>query len=414
MPNAKIFEIRPLTFLVGENSTGKSTALACFQVLANCFTEGVVDFNRSPYSMGNFEDVVRNSRKKGKTFKLGFNFEHGKENVEWILEFVEQKGKLEPAVDAASLRFSDGKIVCIPDFGLELDTHVADFDGEKNQYHIVHGYDLVSEFPPSAFLRYIMSGAESEDEKALQKYLKTKPTALWRDKPILVFSIAPIRSHPKQSYNATEVSDDPEGSDVPMQLMERKTTKEKEWEALKQQLVKFGKSSGLFQNIEIVNLRSPEASFQLRIKVRGPNASIIDVGYGISQILPILVQILDPPSSRGPVTEMPFFLLQQPEIHLHPKAQAELSSLLATLAGQGKRSFLVETHSDYMIDRARIEIRKGTIRPEEVSLIYLEPKGQTVKVHNISFDKTGDMISIPNSYRKFFMREVTHLMGFEG
>ena len=410
----QIFEIRPLTFLVGENSTGKTTALACFQVLANCFTEGVVDFNRSPYSMGNFEDVVRNSRKKGKTFKLGFNFEHGKENVEWILEFVEQKGKLEPAVDAASLRFSDGKIVCIPDFGLELDTHVADFDGEKNQYHIVHGYDLVSEFPPSAFLRYIMSGAESEDEKALQKYLKTKPTALWRDKPILVFSIAPIRSHPKQSYNATEVSDDPEGSDVPMQLMERKTTKEKEWEALKQQLVKFGKSSGLFQNIEIVNLRSPEASFQLRIKVRGPNASIIDVGYGISQILPILVQILDPPSSRGPVTEMPFFLLQQPEIHLHPKAQAELSSLLATLAGQGKRSFLVETHSDYMIDRARIEIRKGTIRPEEVSLIYLEPKGQTVKVHNISFDKTGDMISIPNSYRKFFMREVTHLMGFEG
>ena len=408
------FEICPLTFLVGENSTGKTTALACFQVLANCFTEGVVDFNRSPYSMGNFEDVVRNSRKKGKTFKLGFNFEHGKENVEWILEFVEQKGKLEPAVDAASLRFSDGKIVCIPDFGLELDTHVADFDGEKNQYHIVHGYDLVSEFPPSAFLRYIMSGAESEDEKALQKYLKTKPTALWRDKPILVFSIAPIRSHPKQSYNATEVSDDPEGSDVPMQLMERKTTKEKEWEALKQQLVKFGKSSGLFQNIEIVNLRSPEASFQLRIKVRGPNASIIDVGYGISQILPILVQILDPPSSRGPVTEMPFFLLQQPEIHLHPKAQAELSSLLATLAGQGKRSFLVETHSDYMIDRARIEIRKGTIRPEEVSLIYLEPKGQTVKVHNISFDKTGDMISIPNSYRKFFMREVTHLMGFEG
>ena len=408
------FEIRPLTFLVGENSTGKTTALGCFQALANCFTEGVVDFNRSPYSMGNFEDVVRNSRKKGKTFKLGFNFEHGKENVEWILEFVEQKGKLEPAVDAASLRFSDGKIVCIPDFGLELDTHVADFDGENNQYHIVHGYDLVSEFPPSAFLRYIMSGAESEDEKALQKYLKTKPTALWRDKPILVFSIAPIRSHPKQSYNATEVSDDPEGSDVPMQLMERKTTKEKEWEALKQQLVKFGKSSGLFQNIEIVNLRSPEASFQLRIKVRGPNASIIDVGYGISQILPILVQILDPPSSRGPVTEMPFFLLQQPEIHLHPKAQAELSSLLATLAGQGKRSFLVETHSDYMIDRARIEIRKGTIRPEEVSLIYLEPKGQTVKVHNISFDKTGDMISIPNSYRKFFMREVTHLMGFEG
>ena len=48
------FEIRPLTFLVGENSTGKTTALACFQVLANYLKEGVVNFNSEPYSMGIF------------------------------------------------------------------------------------------------------------------------------------------------------------------------------------------------------------------------------------------------------------------------------------------------------------------------------------------------------------------------
>ena len=407
------FEIRPLTFLVGENSTGKTTALACFQALANCFTEGVVDFNRSPYSMGNFKDVVRNNRKKEKTFKLGFNFEHGKENVEWILEFGKDKETREPIVGEALLKFHDGEIVCKPNYGLELDTYVANFDMERNQYYIIHSYDLMSEFPPSAFLRYIMSEAESEDEKALQKYLKTKPTILWRDKPTLAFSVAPVRSHPKQFYNATKISDDPEGSDVPMQLMERKATKKEDWEALKQQLIKFGNSSGLFQNIEIVNLKSPGAPFQLRIKVRGPSANIINVGYGVSQILPILVQILDLPRSLGPVTEMPFFLFQQPEIHLHPKAQAELSSLLATLAGQGKRSFLIETHSDYMIDRARIEIRNGTISPDDVSLIYLEPKGRVVKVHNIRFDEMGEMVNIPKAYRDFFMKETVRLMGFE-
>ena len=407
------FEIRPLTFLVGENSTGKTTALGCFQALANCFTEGVVDFNRLPYSMGNFKDVVRNSRKKEKTFKLGFNFEHGKENVEWILEFGEEKETHEPIVGEALLKFHDGEIVCKPDYGLELDTHLAAFDGEKNQYYIINSYDLMSEFPPSHFLRYIMSDAEFEDEKALQKYLKTKPTVLWRDKPTLAFSIAPVRSHPKQSYNSTKISDDPEGGDVPMQLKERKATKKEDWEALRQRLIKFGESSGLFQNIEIVNLKPPGAQFQLRIKVRGPSANIIDVGYGVSQILPILVQILDVPSSLGPMTEMPFFLLQQPEIHLHPKAQAELSSLLTTLAGQRKRSFLIETHSDYMIDRARIEIRKGTIRPEDVSLIYLEPKGRVVKVHNIRFDEMANMIGVPKHYGEFFLKETDRLMGFE-
>ena len=108
-----------------------------------------------------------------------------------------------------------------------------------------------------------------------------------------------------------------------------------------------------------------------------------------------------------------FSLLQQPEVHLHPKAQAEFSSLLAKLASKGRRSFIVETHSDYMIDRARIEIRKGTIRPEDVSVVYFEPKGRVVKAHNISFDKMANMIGVPSHYGKFFLKETNRLMGFE-
>ena len=109
---------------------------------------------------------------------------------------------------------------------------------------------------------------------------------------------------------------------------------------------------------------------------------------------------------------MPISLLQQPEVHLHPRAQAELSSLLATLASEGNRAFIVETHSDYMIDRVRIEIRNGTIHPEDVSLIYLEPKGRVVKVHNISFDKMANMEGVPPHYGEFFLKETKRLMGF--
>ena len=108
-----------------------------------------------------------------------------------------------------------------------------------------------------------------------------------------------------------------------------------------------------------------------------------------------------------------FSLLQQPEIHLHPRAQAEFSSLLVKLANKGDQAFIVETHSDYMIDRARIEIRKGNIRPEDVSLIYFEPKGNIVKVHNISFDKMANMEGVPPHYRDFFLKESKRLMGFE-
>ena len=84
-------EIRPLTFLVGENSTGKTTALACFHVLANYLRGNGVDFNVDPYSMGTFKDIVRNNKKKEKNFKLGFTAKYNNEDIEETIEFVEKK-----------------------------------------------------------------------------------------------------------------------------------------------------------------------------------------------------------------------------------------------------------------------------------------------------------------------------------
>ena len=288
------------------------------------------------------------------------------------------------------------------------------FDEEQNRYRIACDTDRLNEY--SVYFFFPPFTRKSKGEIAFSEYFKKKtkkfecsPWDIFRT--LSVFSTSPVRSRPKRTYDPTRAFDDPEGSDIPMLLMRIETTQQKQWEALKTQLVEFGKSSGLFQNIEIKNFgRSLGGPFQLKFKVRGPNANIIDVGYGVSQILPILVHILNPNISGH---EMNFSLLQQPEIHLHPRAQAELSSLLTSLTNTGNRSFIVETHSDYMIDRARIEIIRGNILPEDVSLIYFEPKGNIVKVHNISFDKMANMIGVPSHYGEFFLKESKRLLGFK-
>ena len=413
------FNIRPLTFLVGENSTGKTTALACFQMLANYLCEREIDFNSDPYSMGTFRDIVRNSRKKEKAFTLGFTFRGENEDVECTVEFVEKKDGVEPVIKSIIMRFTDGEVVFKIGDKPERDARLVDFNEKQNQYQIDCGTDIFTNLSLGIFLDFLEG--QSEGKFALAKYLEAhensvssvfRPWEIWRT--ISVFSTSPIRSRPKRTYDPTREFYDPEGSDVPMRLMQTQATRKKEWEALKGLLVEFGKRSGLFQNIEVKNLGGSMGNpFQLKVKVRGPNSNIIDVGYGVSQILPILVRILDPPISPRPLIAPSFFLLQQPEVHLHPRAQAELSSLLATLASEGNRAFLVETHSDYMIDRARVEIRKGNISPEDVSLIYLEPRGNVAKVHNISFDKMGNMQGVPPHYREFFLKEYRRLMGFE-
>ena len=413
-------EIRPLTFLVGENSTGKTTALACFQVLSNFLQGKGLDFNVSPYFMGNFRDIVRNSKNKEKSFKLGFASKYNNEHIETTIELDEKKTGIEPVVSSITMKLTDGEIIVRSEDSIDRELRLNSFDEERHLYKIACNTDRLNEY--SDYFFYPPFTHECKGEKAFTDYFEKKikkfgcsPWDVFRT--ISVLSSSPIRSRPKRTYDIVRDFDDPEGSDIPIYLMQIEATQKKEWEKLKQQMIEFGISSGLFQDIKIKNFgRSLGGPFQLQFKIRGPTSNMIDVGYGVSQIVPILVKILNHSISKRTqpwYEDGSYFLLQQPEVHLHPRAQAEFSSLLAKLATKGNQSFIIETHSDYMIDRARIEIRKGTIKPDDVSLIYFEPKGNIVKVHNIGFDKMANMIGVPPHYGKFFLKETNRLMGFE-
>ena len=416
-------EIRPLTFLVGENSTGKTTALGCFHVLANYLRNGDLDFNSDPYTLGTFKDIVRNSNIKEKNFKLGFTGRNNNEDVQVTVEFVEKKGSIEPTVSSLRIKFVDGEINLEAEEQKDIAVRLVSYDVHQNIYNLICGSDALSS-PYFRLLSLAFKG-KSDGETALNEYMhkKGQHIGICDYQPWDTFcgfsvnSSSPIRSRPKRTYDPAREFNDPEGSDVPMMLMRLAVTRKKEWEKLKQQLIEFGISSGLFQDIKIKNFSgSLGGPFQLQFKVKGPTKNIVDVGYGISQILPLLVQVLYPSlaqySESKPIPPS-YSLLQQPEVHLHPRAQAEFTTLLTRLTKQGNQSFIIETHSDYMIDRARIEIRKGNIKPEDVSLVYFEPKRNIVNVHNIGFDEMGNLDGAPSHYRDFFLKESKRLMGFE-
>ena len=179
-----------------------------------------------------------------------------------------------------------------------------------------------------------------------------------------------------------------------------------EWKSLKDTLDRFGKKSGLFTGVNIKALGRYESDpFQIRVKIMGPQANLVDVGYGVSQALPILVEALR--SRRGAV-----HLMQQPEVHMHPRSQAALGSFLAELAARQGKQFIIETHSDYLVDRVRMDVRDGhNIRPDDVVLLYFERNGATVDIHPIGIDQNGNLVGEPNTYREFFLTEERRLLG---
>ena len=83
------------------------------------------------------------------------------------------------------------------------------------------------------------------------------------------------------------------------------------------------------------------------------------------------------------------FLLQQPEVHLHPTAQAALGSLFCEIAGRD-RQIIVETHSDYIIDRVRMDVRdkKTNLKPEDVSILFFETDGMEAESTRWSWTRT--------------------------
>lgn len=106
------------------------------------------------------------------------------------------------------------------------------------------------------------------------------------------------------------------------------------------------------------------------------------------------------------------FLLQQPEVHLHPQAQAALGSLFCQVAAKSTQ-LVIETHSDYIIDRIRMDVRDSTtgLKPEDVSILYFEPGDLNVKIHSVRIDAYGNVEGAPPGYRQFFADELTRSIG---
>ena len=134
-------------------------------------------------------------------------------------------------------------------------------------------------------------------------------------------------------------------------------------------------------------------------RTKGPMRNLIDVGYGVSMVLPVITELF-----RG--SDTPMFLLQQPEVHLHPSAQAALGSLFCKVATRN-RQLVVETHSDHLLDRVRMDVRDGRsdLKPQDVSILFFERGDLDVRIHSLRLDAEGNVLGAPASYRRFFMEE---------
>jgi predicted ATPase len=94
----------------------------------------------------------------------------------------------------------------------------------------------------------------------------------------------------------------------------------------------------------------------------------------------------------------------QPEIHLHPSIQANLGDYLVKQVNEKKKQYIVETHSEYLLNRIRLLIVKGEIEPEDVAVYYFENSVKEGSVtHRIEFTKDGQILNAPRGFFETYM-----------
>lgn len=436
-------ELKPLTFIIGQNSSGKSSIMRFPLVLKQTF----LDDSMAPLLLygktidyGNFEDVV---------------FEHDRnESIEFEL-IIDRKelNRFSPYVRNRFLRFFSGlekfKLnVCIlqDEYGvLKIKKFIlSDIDinhgevfslnliGDSESYEVKGIIQTSFKIKAEKFVfdKFIpdfkilpLDVKDDDDEQVMAfRYLFMELIRYLNFYASNIFYIGPFRKTPERSYRYRENAVNYVGHDGEFAPAILGQDIRKGKQLINQ--VSNWLSKNLNHRIDVEDLIGSEYGgrtdlFRLMVtdEITGQKNNLIDVGHGLSQLIPIVVQTFlhqSKTSYDAKRSLAKLHIIEQPELHLHPSAQACLIDLFieGTRENYGfKNTFLVETHSEHMIIRLRRYIVEGKINPEEVAIYYTEKLKS--KNHNIirklKIDEFGNISNWPEGFFEEDYNEVLKL-----
>jgi len=132
----------------------------------------------------------------------------------------------------------------------------------------------------------------------------------------------------------------------------------------------------------------------------------INVGFGLTQVLPIVVAALSAKLND-------ILLIENPEVHLHPAGQALMGKFLAHVASVGVQ-VIIETHSDHILNGIRRSVRSKQLNPEQATLHFFRPRKEVqTQVITPQLDETGNIDEWPEGFFDQFDKDMNHFAGWD-
>jgi predicted ATPase len=432
--DTRAIRLAPLTVIFGANSAGKSSIghllLALKQTVLSADRKRPLHLGdeNSQIDLGTFAECLHNhDLKNALEFELGWKIP-GKELE--VKDPLSQQKFFGDELQLAVMLSADSKEQPRVDkliyrlFGKnENKLEVSYLRDEKQKLSIASDqYKLVRNMgrswpldEPDKFYRISdQSRARFQNAEFLSDFSLSAEAALSS-----VYYLGPLREHPKRIYSwsgETPESVGQKGELAIAAILAASAQERKLNRGYRMPLARFDafiadwlQYLGVIESFAVKPVAEGRKEYEVMVKTHATasEVKITDVGFGVSQVLPALVQAFYcPPNST--------IWMEQPEIHLHPQVQAELADVFisATQARENGRErnvqLIVESHSEHFLNRLQRRIAEGGLAPEDVAVYFCRRAGSATELDPLRLNMFGEIENWPEN---FFGDEMADIAG---
>lgn len=234
-----------------------------------------------------------------------------------------------------------------------------------------------------------------------------------------IYYLGPLREHPKRIYSwsgETPESVGQKGEFAVAAILAASTQGRELNRGPKKHLTRFDafiaqwlKDLGIIESFSVKPVAEGRKEYEVVVKTHATasEVKITDVGFGVSQVLPALVQAFYcPPNST--------VWMEQPEIHLHPQVQAELADVFISATQAREKGtprnvqLIVESHSEHFLNRLQLRVAEGAIKPEDVAVYFCHRAGSATELEKLRLNMFGEIENWPPN---FFGDEMADIAG---
>jgi predicted ATPase len=222
------------------------------------------------------------------------------------------------------------------------------------------------------------------------------------------FYLGPLRSNPKRQYpwKGTHPADVGVSGDLAVEALlasrERGRVNARKFDArgratkritVEQHVAEWLKDLGLVHSFQVERLSEDADIYRVLVKKTAQSTPVFltDVGFGVSQILPVLVLLAYVPEGST-------VLLEQPEIHLHPAVQSQLADVLLEVSTARRVQVVVESHSEHLLRRLQRRVAEGTAPPDQLALYFCEYVGGESRIQPLDLNLLGEIANWPRDF----------------